>query len=79
MAGPPIRTVHVPRPQETPFTVSKLVETKQGMIAHLTEMSVVGSSFLMPVDRTFRTVQIQNNPTIGRVLHRTIDPMTIER
>ena len=63
---PPIRTVHIPRPELGGEAVAVLVEDEERMVADRLEVAIVGRLLLGAVDWALRAVDIEDHAMGGR-------------
>src|SRR5436309_9383672 len=63
-AVPPVRTVHVARPQLGREAVTLWIEDEARVIADGLEVAVVGRLLLRTVDRALRAVDIESHPPV---------------
>src|ERR671919_2146217 len=75
---PPISAMYIAWSKQRPFTVPKLIEQEEGVVAHGLEVAVVGSPFLLAVHRALRAIQVQDNPAVTRVGLGPADPGGIQ-
>ncbi len=65
--------MHVPRPQGTPFQIAELVEHKQRVIAHTSEMAVVGGAFLGAMSFTDAAIHVEHDSGLRLALVHPVD------
>ena len=68
----------IARPQNRPFAVPEMVEAKEGMIAHALEVTVIGSSLLLPIYRALGTVHVQYGSLVAGSGHGPVYPSGIQ-
>lgn len=71
---PSIRTVHIAGAQGAAFRMTKLVERKQGMMAHAAEMPIPARALLCAMGRAERTVHVERDPFGWRCRVNPVDP-----
>src|SRR3954454_8390747 len=57
--APAVSAVDVARPQRTPFDIAKLVEHEQRVITGTSEMTVIGTAFLLAVGRALARIHVE--------------------
>ncbi len=77
-AVPPVRTVHVARPQLGREAVTLWIEDEERVIADRLEVTVVRRLLFRPVDRALGAVDIESHPPVRRSRRSVLDQCRVE-